>query len=72
MSSVTIVTGLWDLGRGELKGWAQRDFEEYKKRFFDFLESDIPMCIWIPRELEDEVWKIRSTHNTRVYYKELK
>ena len=33
--SVTIVTGLWDLGRGQLDGWAKRDFQQYKNKFFE-------------------------------------
>ena len=69
----TIVTGLWDLGRGNLTGWAKRDFKQYKDRFFDLLQCDANMCIWIPRELEEEVWKVKSRtpDNTKVYYKEL-
>jgi hypothetical protein len=69
-SKVTIVTGLWDLGREELSGWAQRDFEVYKNNFFKLLEADIPMCIWIPSILEKEVWSIREEHNTKIYIKE--
>lgn len=67
---VTIVTGLWDLGRGELEGWANRDFELYKENFFKLLRSNIPMCVWVPKDLEADVWKIRSPHNTKVYTKE--
>lgn len=71
VSDVTIVTGLWDLGRGNLDTWAKRDFSTYKENFFKLLRSNIPMCIWIPKELEEDVWKIRSKHNTKIYYKEL-
>jgi len=71
-NNVTIVTGLWDLGRGELKEWMRRDFEQYKKKFFEMLESDIPMCIWIPSSLVDEVMKVRSEHNTKIFIKEVK
>lgn len=70
LDDVTIVTGLWDLGRGQLDGWAQRDFSIYKENFFKLLKADIPMCIWIPRELEQEVLQIRSLENTRIYFKE--
>lgn len=69
--NVTLVTGLWDLGRGALESWAQRDFEVYKKHFLDMLRCDIPMCVWVPRDLEPEVWKVRSRKNTRVYIKEV-
>lgn len=69
-SGVAIVTGLWDLGRGTISGWANRDFEQYKERFLDLLHVDIPMYIWIPRDLESFVWEIRQKHNTKIYYKE--
>jgi hypothetical protein len=70
-SKVTIVTGLWDLGRANLDGWAKRSFDTYKQKFFELLETDANLCIWIPRSLESEVWKIRKRHNTVVYFKEL-
>ena len=69
--NITIVTGLWDLGRGELNGWSKRDFQIYKNRFFELLETDVNMAIWIPKSLEEDVWKIRSKDNTRVYIKEV-
>lgn len=71
-NDVTIVTGLWDLGRGNLQGWAKRDFSYYKEKFFELLQTDIPMCIWIPRELEEEVKQVRGDKPTRIYFKELK
>ena len=72
-NKTTIVTGLWDLGRGNIDGWAKRDFKQYKERFFDLLQCDASMCIWIPRELEAEVWAVkgRTKENTQIYYKEL-
>jgi hypothetical protein len=72
VSNTTIVTGLWDLGRGKIEGWAQRDFQQYKDRFFELLEADIQMCIWIPRELEQEVRNIRGDKPTQIYFRELK
>lgn len=67
---VTVVTGLWDLKRNDLSGWAHRSFEAYKENFFKLLKADIPMCIFVPKELEEEVWNIREKYNTRVYIKE--
>lgn len=67
--NVTIVTGLWDLGRGELNGWAQRDFNHYKSKFFEMLETDAQMCIWIPKELEEEVLNIRGNKPTKIFIK---
>jgi len=70
-NKVTIVTGLWDLGRGDIQGWSKRDFNTYKEKFFELLKTDANMCIWIPRSLEAEVWKIRNRNNTVVYFKEV-
>jgi uncharacterized protein YbaP (TraB family) len=33
--NVTIVTGLWDLGRGSIEGWSKRDFSTYKEKFLE-------------------------------------
>lgn len=68
---VTIVTGLFDLKRGEIEGWGKRDFQQYKDRFFELLQSDAQMCIWIPKELEEEVLQIRGDKPTKIYTKEL-
>jgi len=70
-SNTTIVTGLWDLGRGSIDGWAKRDFQQYKDRFFELLETDAQMAIWIPRDLEAEVLAIRGNKPTRIYIREL-
>ena len=70
-NNVTIVTGLWDLGRGSIDGWAKRDFQQYKDRFFELLQTNAQMAIWIPRDLEDEVRAIRGDKPTQIYIKEL-
>jgi hypothetical protein len=72
ISKTTIVTGLWDLGRGSIEGWAKRDFRQYKDKFFEMLKSDAQMVIWIPRELEQEVRDIRGDKPTQIYFRELK
>ena len=69
--NVTIVTGLWDLGRGELNGWAQRDFNYYKSKFFEMLETDAQMCVWIPKDLEKEVLEIRGNKPTKIFIKDV-
>jgi len=68
--NITLVTGLWDLNRESLDGWAQRNFSDYKARFFEMLEVDAQMCIWIPKSLEQEVLDIRKDKPTRIYFKE--
>jgi len=68
--NITLVTGLWDLNRESLDGWAQRSFSDYRARFFEMLEVDAQMCIWIPKSLEQEVLDIRKDKPTRIYFKE--
>lgn len=70
--NVTIVTGLWDLGREGLSDSFKRNFSSYKDRFFEMLESDAQMCIWIPKELEQEVMQVRKDKPTKLFFKELK
>ena len=70
MSNTTIVTGLWDLKRGDIEGWGKRNFQQYKDRFFEMLETDIPMCIFIPSSLVDEVENIRGDKPTKIFIKE--
>jgi hypothetical protein len=70
-TNVTIVTGLWDLKRGDLEGWAKRDFQHYKDRFFEMLQVNIPMCIWIPEDLRQEVESIRKDKPTKIFIKNL-
>lgn len=69
--NVTIVTGLWDLGRDTLSDSFKRSFNDYKKKFYDILCVDIPMCVWIPRELENYVLSVRDAKPTKIIYKEL-
>ncbi len=68
---ITIVTGLWDLGRGDLNSWAKRDFDYYKQRFFEMLDVDAQMCIWIPSNLKSEVESIRKDRPTKIFIKEV-
>jgi hypothetical protein len=67
--NITIVTGLWDLGRGEMDGWGRRDFKHYKDKFFEMLEVDAQMCIWVPDDLVDDVKKIRGDKPTKIFIK---
>lgn len=70
-SNFTLVTGLWDLKRGDLEGWAKRDFQHYKERFFELLETDVPMCIWVPDNLRQEVLNRRKNKPTKIYTKNI-
>lgn len=70
--NITIVTGLWNLDRETLTGWAKRDFNDYKTKFFELLSVNVQMCIWIPKELESDVLKIRGDKPTKIFIKNVK
>ena len=68
---VTIITGLWDLKRGDIEGWGKRDFQTYKDKFFELLKSPVQMAIFIPESMREEVEKVRQKFPTKIYIKEL-
>lgn len=70
-SDVTIVTGLWNMGRGELNNDFTRSYEDYKDRFIKLLKSPINMFIYVSKEDEEFIWKHRSRQNTFVKVIEL-
>lgn len=65
-TNVTIVTGLWDIGRGEIGEGFRRPFDHYLQKFAELLKCDNYMYIYLPKELEDFVWEVRSKDNTRL------
>ena len=75
-NKTTLVTGIWDLGRGEIDdaglgdGVWKRNFDHYTSRFTDLLKStkEINLIVFIDQEIEDIVWKSREKDNTQVYY----
>ena len=61
---ITLVTGLWDIGRSELKeGWS-RSFEHYKDKLNSLLDINANLIIFGEKELEDFVFKKRDKKNT--------
>jgi hypothetical protein len=66
----SLVTGLWDLGRENLKDFS-RSFDHYKNSFKELLSVDVPMFVYIPKDLENFVWDNRNPLNTRVIIKNL-
>lgn len=69
MSDITIVTGLWDLGRGNLtKGWS-RDFDDhYLSRLKDFLEIPENLIIFGDSKVESFV-RDNKTHDNIQFIK---
>jgi hypothetical protein len=65
MSNITLVTGIWNIGRGELQeGWS-RPFQHYLDKFSQLLEVDNNMIIFGDEELKDFVFSKRSRENTQ-------
>jgi len=70
-SKTTIVTGLWDIGRGELtEGWS-RKFEHYLNKFEDFLKIPHNLIIFGDEELKKFVFERRSEKNTQFIQRDL-
>lgn len=71
MNNITLVTGLWDIGRGDLQeGWS-RSFQYYLEKFQQLLKVDENMVIFGDKELEQFVFKHRSVENTQFVYRDL-
>ena len=68
---ITLVTGLWDIGRGDLsEGWS-RSFDYYLKKFDQLLKIDCNMIIFGDKELEQFVTQRRSESNTQFVLRDL-
>jgi hypothetical protein len=65
MSNITLVTGIWDIGRGELsEGWS-RPYQHYLDKFEQLLKCDENMIIFGDEELQKFVFERRSRDNTQ-------
>ena len=70
MSDLTIVTGLFDIGRETLSDGFKRDFSQYEKSFSKLLDIDVPMVIFTTKEIAEKVvWVKRKKENTHVVIK---
>jgi len=65
MSKLTLVTGIWDIGRNNLSdGWA-RTYEHYLEKFSSLLEIDENMIIFGDESLKEFVFSKRNSSNTQ-------
>lgn len=46
MSDLTIVTGIWDLGRDRAGDGFERSFDHYTTKFAELLQADVPMVVF--------------------------
>lgn len=65
-SQVTLVTGLFDLGRGDLADGFSRGFDHYLECFEKLLAVDYPMVIFAPSELNEFINSRRPREKTRI------
>ena len=69
--SVTLVTGLWDIGRGNLQeGWS-RSYEYYLEKFQQLLQVENNMIIFGDEELQKFVSQHRKQENTQFILRNL-
>ena len=65
MNNITLVTGIWDIGRGKLtEGWS-RPYQHYLDKFEQLLKCDENMIIFGDEELQKFVFERRSQDNTQ-------
>jgi len=65
MQKITLVTGIWDIGRGELsEGWS-RNFEHYLNKFEELLTLNENLIIFGDSDLKKFVFDRRSEENTQ-------
>lgn len=68
---ITLVTGLWDIGRGELsEGWS-RSYEHYLDKFSQLLKVENNMIIFGDHKLKEFVFQHREEYNTQFILREL-
>lgn len=67
--NLTLVTALFDIGRGELEGGFKRSFDHYIECFTRLLKVDYPMVIFCEESLADTIWKYRDPKNTKLVFK---
>ena len=71
MGKLTLVTGLWDIGRGNLsEGWS-RNFDYYLEKFEQLLQIDCNMIIYGDEELQKFVYRFRNETNTQFILRNL-
>lgn len=70
MHNITLVTGIWDLGRSALSAGWSRSFDHYIDNFKLMLSSTKQhnLVIFIDKKIENIVWEIRDRSNTVVIY----
>ena len=65
MSNITLVTGIWDIGRGDLtEGWS-RSYQHYLDKFEQLLKVEENLITFGDEELKSFVFERRNVNNTQ-------
>ena len=65
MSNITLVTGIWDIGRGDLtEGWS-RSYQHYLDKIEQLLKVEENLIIFGDEELKSFVFERRNVNNTQ-------
>jgi hypothetical protein len=67
----TLVTGLWDIGRGSLSGGWSRSFDHYLSKFKDLLNINENLIVFGEAPLKDLIFDIRKNNNTQFIERKL-
>jgi len=65
MSKVTLVTGLWDIGRDKLNNDWSRSYQHYIDKFSELLKIEDNLIIFGDESLQKHVMSIRDNSNTQ-------
>lgn len=64
-NNITLVTGIWDIGRNDLtEGWS-RPYQHYLDKFSQLLDAEENMIIFGDEELREFVFQKRNHENTQ-------
>ena len=68
---ITLVTGLWNIGRDKLQeGWS-RSYQHYLDKFSQLLEVDCNLIIFGDNELQQFVNERRNNNNAQLILRDL-
>jgi hypothetical protein len=65
MNKVTLVTGLWDIGRDKLNNDWSRSYQHYIDKFSELLKIEDNLIIFGDESLQKHVMSIRDSSNTQ-------
>jgi len=71
MKKITIVTGLWDIGRKDLSSDWARGYEHYLAKLNELLKTDINLIIFGDEDLKKFVYERREEKNTQFIVRDL-